>query len=439
MVMPDSVADRHSRQELFLMGVVIWSMCLITFTLPGRQSGGLDIVALAKLAVRGGTLVVFLYVWCSNSDLVAKRRVGWFYFPFLCFLSWAFVSASWSPLKVVSVGQAIGLASLLALSAWVALVCRDSRNIVFATKQLWLALLAFSLLMLLFHAVRPDLSGLSRSNHLRGANGIMHPTYAAATAGLSFVLTLLCPKLLKGFELGSSLLPALVVHGLLLYCANSRTALALTALVSMTSFLWLYSKRVHSLFLMTSAGVACIYLVFDSGFELHKESLQSSTAYITRGQSQQQLSRLSGRVEMWNAVLEQFEKSPLIGHGYFVTSENGRLDVWDGPSNHTAHNLVLQVLVSTGVIGGIVFFVAFWRIGSAVWRLRWGDSSAKCTFVLLLLIGLWYLGWCQTCISFIGPVLPESVVFFLLLGLGVGQAVRLQHTTSPNDSSIASS
>ena len=35
--------------------------------------------------------------------------------------------------------------------------------------------------------------------------------------------------------------------------------------------------------------------------------------------------------------------------------------------------------------------------------------------------GVWYLGWGQLCESFMGPVQPESVVFYCLLGLGVAQ------------------
>ena len=394
-------------------------------------------MALAKLTVRMGVIVVFSFLWYRYPDPVTKRRVFWFYFPFLCYLLWAFLSASWSPLRTVSVGQALGLTSLVALSTWIALFCREPSYVNYAARQLWSALLVFSLVLLAVHIVRPDLSGLTRDLQIRGANGMIHPTYAAATAGLGFVLTLLGPKLLRGFDLGYGVYAGLAIHGLLLFFANSRTSLALTLAVSAIGILWLYPRRTHAALLVTAACAMFAYVVIDPGFVLHKQNLRESTEYITRGQSQKQLTGLSGRVEMWDAVWKQFERSPLIGHGYFVTSENGQLDVWDGPSNHTAHNLALQVLVSTGIIGGAIFLFAFWRVGSAIWRLRRGDGAAQAVFVLILLVALWYLGWSQTCISFIGPVLPESVVFFLLLGLGVGQVIRFQPPARPYHEAIA--
>ena len=40
--------------------------------------------------------------------------------------------------------------------------------------------------------------------------------------------------------------------------------------------------------------------------------------------------------------------------------------------------------------------------------------------VFLTVIGLWYMGWGQLCESFMGPVQPEAVVFFTVLGLAIG-------------------
>ncbi len=423
-----AIADQTSRLELFLLSAAIWAMCLVTFSMPGRvgpgESGGLDIVALAKLAVRGGVLLFFLLAWRQHTEFRRKRYILWSYFPFLCFLVWAFLSVTWSPLKSVSIGQAIGLASLIALSAWIAMSCRTRAHVLLVVNQLWLALLAYSLILLAIHVVRPDVSGLDRSLQIRGANGMVHPTYAAATSSLGFLLTLLRPKLQQTFESKFSLLIGLAVHGTLLFLSNSRTGLTMTMLVSTIIFFRFYPKRLHALFLLGAAGLACLYLLVDPGFTLQNQSLRGSTEYLTRGQSTKQLTHLSGRLEMWKAVWEQFEKSPLIGHGYFVTSENGKLDVWERRTNHTAHNLVLQVLVSTGLVGAMIFLAAFWRVGSVIGRLRWENATARGVLVLIVLISLWYLGWCQSCISFIGPVLPESVVFFLLIGLGIGQGAQ---------------
>ena len=41
--------------------------------------------------------------------------------------------------------------------------------------------------------------------------------------------------------------------------------------------------------------------------------------------------------------------------------------------------------------------------------------------ILLALLGLWFLGWGQLSESFMGPVQPESVVFYSLLGITVAQ------------------
>ena len=43
---------------------------------------------------------------------------------------------------------------------------------------------------------------------------------------------------------------------------------------------------------------------------------------------------------------------------------------------------------------------------------------------LLVLFGLWFLGWGQLCESFLGPIQPESVVFYCLLGLTIAQVRR---------------
>lgn len=428
------------RPELLLLAIIIWAMTMTTFSLPGRTTGGIDALALLKFAIRTGTILLFVFLWLRNPDTAGKQKILWFYSPFIGYLIWASFTTLWSPLKSVSISQLIGLTSLLMLSAWVALLCRQPAQIVYIMKHLWLALLAYTAFILLVHLIRPDISGLTRHTKWDGLNGIIHPTYAGATSGLGLLLTLLCPKALPGFKLRKLLYPALAAFGALLLISNSRTALALTVVTAGGALLKFYPPRLLAALLLSLAAGICLYMVVDPSFTLHKQNLESSTDFITRGQSSKQLSGLSGRAEMWEAIWEQIEIAPLVGHGYFVTSTDGMLDVWAGPSNHTAHNISLQVLVSTGIIGGVLFFFAMWRIGFSIWRLHWGDSTSRSIFTLSWVVGFWYFGWCQTCISYIGPLLPESVLFFLLIGLGAGQFARLQTTlqTTPQTTPTSS-
>jgi O-antigen ligase len=127
---------------------------------------------------------------------------------------------------------------------------------------------------------------------------------------------------------------------------------------------------------------------------------------------------LNGRVELWRKMGREVVSAPLIGHGYFVTSAGGEIEVWGSRRAVTAHNVVLQVLVSTGLIGVLLFFRGLWRpMRGAARSLR--DRGLRELFAVML---LWYLGWGALTDSFMGPVRAESIVFFTLLGVAVARA-----------------
>lgn len=421
---------RPSYLELMLTAAAVWLMLLVTFHLPGRsgpeQVGSIDFLALAKLAIRVGVIATFLVAWRFSPDYLVKRAVLSAYLPLIGFVGWAFLSVLWSPLKTVSIGQALGLAALVTISAWIALACRSVSQRHFVMRQLLIALLVFSASLLAIHLARPDLSGLDRELQLEGANGLCHPTVAASTASVGFVLTLLAIRTLPNFSFGYFVLPALCIHAAVIYFAQNRTALAMTGFVALLSVVWFYPRKTHAKLLVLISALIITWLVADPGFLLLEDRLEAGAELLSRGQTEEQLMGVSGRMEIWGAVLEQFQLSPWLGHGYFVTSADGRLDVWNRPANHTAHNLVLQVLVSTGILGAMLLLFALLRLLSVVLQLRDGDEVSRGVFHLTALVGLWYLGWSVNCISFLGPITPESVAFFVVLGLAVGQAFELQ-------------
>lgn len=183
------------------------------------------------------------------------------------------------------------------------------------------------------------------------------------------------------------------------------------------------SRLIVSLIVSVICSVGAIYILIDptfSGFALVGSEVLS---YASRGQDASQLSALSGRAEMWEVQWKSFLESPMIGHGYFVTSREGQLYVWYNWANYTAHNLVLQVLVTTGVVGFCLFVVSLvypYTKAANYLRRRDGDPQLG---NFLGLAGIWYLGWSLMNESITGPVQPESVVFFVLLGFAIGNAV----------------
>ena len=425
-----ATAYRPSYLELVITALAVWLLCLVTFHLPGRigpeQVGSLDVLALAKLAIRLTVIAVFLVAWRFSPDHAAKQAVLSAYLPLVLFVGWAFLSVLWSPLKTVSLGQALGLASLVMISAWIALACRSVSQRHFVMRHLLIALLVFSSFMLIVHLLRPDLSGLDRELQMQGANGLCHPTVAASTAALGFILTLLAIKTLSNFQFGFFALPALCVHASVIYFAQNRTAIAMTGLVALITVIRFYSRKTHGTLLIAGSALIVLLLLADPGFMLLEDRLEAGAELLSRGQTEEQLRGVSGRMEIWQAVWEQWELSPWLGHGYFVTSEDGRLDVWNGPANHTAHNIGLQVLVSTGIVGGTLLLIGLLRLLFTVLQLRGGNAVSNGLFQLTALVGLWYLGWSINCASFMGPITPEAVVFFVVLGLAVGQSIELR-------------
>ena len=166
---------------------------------------------------------------------------------------------------------------------------------------------------------------------------------------------------------------------------------------------------------MYKRQVLLTLVVIDPGFERVGLGIDEVANYLSRGQTANELKNASGRSEMWAAIWEQIQSSPILGHGYFVTSSNGLLDVWQGPSNQDAHNVMLQVWVTTGLIGVIPF-------GWAMWRMLRCVAGQKNTdfFWFVVLLAIWYVGWGQGCVTFLGPIRPESIVFFTGLGLLAG-------------------
>ena len=106
--------------------------------------------------------------------------------------------------------------------------------------------------------------------------------------------------------------------------------------------------------MVSGCVAAAAYLPVDPGGRRAQHLVSQATDHVYRGQ-EGNLTELSGRREMWEAVWTSYQQSPWIGHGYFVSSADGEIHVWGVWGNWTAHSIYLQILASTGMVGMVLF------------------------------------------------------------------------------------
>ncbi len=439
---PARSADRLSTEidNRILRRFALAAMVMLpvwTFTMPGEFSppglAFLDSLAVVKLAILafvcvGGAAVMLLQMHRPVFHKVVAPLV-----PLIIFLVWSIFSVVWSPLRDVTIGQAGGLAALIIYAIAIAIICYESEMVSRVLKQLAVVLLGISVFIMAVHFIYPDSSGLDRKLVDSGDDGIVHPTASGAAAALGLLLITL-GSVIGRFRWPAWLLIASVIaHSAVLYYSNSRGSTLLVVAVAGCA-LFLFSNNRRRAVAMISLALLLIAIVtLDPGMELVSQSVGASADYLARGQSVEDIRQVSGRAEMWSVIWGEFLKSPVIGHGYFITSETGAIEVWNFVANHTAHNIYLQVLASTGIIGMVLFLVAMISLVLHFQNLRGhGPLPAKVGWILVF-AALWFLGWSMTCASFLGPVRAESVVFFTLVGVGVGQAARYRPDESPKN------
>lgn len=451
------------------------AMALVSFSLPMRDApetaDRLDWIGVVKFAIR--LLIVFWFglIWLRiifsrqlttndqpipgddsdaihglNSLIVAcMKRLTPVLTPWYLFLAWSMLTIGWSALPAFSAGQWLGLLGLILFAQAVAQrydlqslnpVSLFSEKLIYPKStsklswkilvyQLSFVLTAYCAMVLAVYLIAPQFSGLDRT---LGFEGMVHPTAVGAASSLGIVLTLML-LLRQWSESRYLLIASLMIHFPVLLVANARAAILMAAVAVFLITTLLMGRLARGLVFFAIAMVIMLVVLFDPGMKLIDGIAKGSGDYLARGQTSDQLKEVSGRSELWEILWIEFWKAPLQGHGYFVTSEGGRIFVWGESKNQDAHNVFFQPFVSTGIIGGLIFLVAIWRIGKSIFYLLRFDpkeNPRREVGVLWAIIGIWFLGWGLGCTSFLGPVRPESVVFFGLLGLLAGASSDLQ-------------
>lgn len=177
---------------------------------------------------------------------------------------------------------------------------------------------------------------------------------------------------------------------------SSVIALFLSLLV-----LFLYSSVKNKIKIFTYAIISIpvfIFLLEYTGSSIFERS--SSTA--NNGDS-------GGRFELWNAALDNFYLNPIFGNYIELVNAPGYSNI--GVGNMYPHNMFVEVLMSTGVVGFFIFVICF--LEGLRQGLRFVQKDRYFVWVFALLIqGL--------SLQFFSGSIYTAILFFFPLGLTFG-------------------
>jgi hypothetical protein len=207
-------------------------------------------------------------------------------------------------------------------------------------------LLAFTVLGVSY----PDraLSELHFTGGLRLGGTIISPTALAGVAGLAALLSLIdfieTRKRLSLF--------VLLLTGAVMAATMGRGAIMATLVTS----LFVCALRRRTIVVLAGASAAAIiFLAFPS---LGVASYDT----VTRQQTFEEMMSLTGRVPLWEASLSMFIERPMLGWGYVSGSRVGLASYFTQWAALDAHNALLQVLLTLGLLGMLLFVRMFYLL-----------------------------------------------------------------------------
>ena len=209
-------------------------------------------------------------------------------------------------------------------------------------------------------------------------------------------------------------LPLLIWFTGIMGLIGSRTIIVYVAVIGISLLLWRCraGKAANRFLLLLAVGIVLVLafqLVLSPLFEwLWHISFQSGTSRLEQGGFAQ-----SGRQMEWHKAWLIFKSSPWLGYGWGSYSYQGFAiaDVYPHDFRQYeisvlfthCHNLILQLLAETGVVGFLIIFGCFiW----AIWpHLRKGFNPASILIISLILVSL-----CHSMLEY-----PLWYVYFLAI------------------------
>jgi len=169
-----------------------------------------------------------------------------------------------------------------------------------------------------------------------------------------------------------------LIMGVALVLTNSRSSLAMVLVLLMMVYAF-NARRFYLLVLAGSAAALLLVLLIPFADQI--------LTSVARTGNMEEITSLTGRTGVWRGVLELSAQKPVAGWGYassiFVLPEHEPVVGFYVPH---AHNLFLQLLLTTGWTGVILFTLAVLCIGARASFAR--DRTVITLLAIVLLNGI---------------------------------------------------
>ncbi len=219
-------------------------------------------------------------------------------------------------------------------------------------------------------------SGETYGNRLAG---LVHPNGTARMATLAIALIFVAAK--AGYAPWRRLWFPMALAVVTLYFTGSRTWMitaAAIALLSTRQYFAVRNRGVLVCAIVFFSAVAAIYI----GNTWSLDTADGTLASVSRKGDAEEIYSFSGRIDLWGFCVEKIKNSPMTGYGYgcqrFVIADE---HYW---RTRHAHNVLLNVMLGTGLAGGVLLVVVF---GRQLISLFAAHNLFPDTILLLVLIG----------------------------------------------------
>lgn len=272
------------------------------------------------------------------------------------------------------------------------------------------------------------------------------PNHGATITIIALFILIWAFLAVKRIWLRILMIPVFLINYCYVALSDSRTGLVgLTVGILIGGFygLWQYRRRCRHLFLgaagiLLATGVAFtgIFAVKAAYRPIEKKIVSSQTKAAPSTKppvnTNNQLRKKdinkdysNGRIEIWESGIQIIKSSPIIGVGYRNMApytlehlpDTYLVDNGQGGLYNSMHNLELDIFVSQGIIGILLFLALLLNMGRILWRrCRHTEGEADRMEVLSFTAAI-SLGVAGTFLSFIFYVnAPQSFCFWLFLG-----------------------